>query len=254
MTEAQDGLQKTKGHLQFTREHPEIQTFETTAKDAQQVADETAKVAAAIQQYGTEHRETLNIALQQALTTQLQDAITSAQVSSTRIAEGAHARAHAYPEAIVFYVDQLLNTLEVIDNLQGQLAQLMHDILTLVDQADGGQRVLQAQQQAEKEALRAQQEAAKQAERDRKAYLEPYGGIDPVEIIAQLQAGTYPVVAAGIITQKGETVLFNTVSDRAEDRTTSKYVGGSSGVSVPLGHGFRFRVGSSKARQSTRKI
>ena len=63
-----------------------------------------------------------------------------------------------------------------------------------------------------------------------------------------MQAGTYPVVAAGIITQKGETVLFNTGSDLAEDRTTSTYVGGSRGVSVPLGHGFGFRVGSSQGQ------
>lgn len=143
MTEAQDGLQKTKGYLQFTREHPEIQTFETTAKYVQQVANETAKVAAAIQQYGTEHRETLNIALQQALTTQLQDAITSAQVSSTRISEGIEAaRAHTYPEAIVYYTDQVAGTIEAIATLQGQLVQLMSDIQAMVDTAEGEKRAI----------------------------------------------------------------------------------------------------------------
>ncbi|HET8905342.1 MAG TPA: hypothetical protein VFN11_00100, partial [Ktedonobacterales bacterium] len=58
------------------------------------------------------------------------------------------------------------------------------------------------------------------------------------------QAGTFPVVAAGIIAHKGETVLHMTSATLSEDRTTSKYVGGSSGVSIPVGHGFRFRVGS----------
>lgn len=234
ITEVKSNLEKSKRYLQTCREQPQIQTFESTAKYAQQVANETARVAAAIQQYGSQHRETLNIALQQALTTQLQDAITSAQVSATRIAEGIEAaRAHAYPEAIVHYTDQVKGTVDGIATLQGQLVQLMSDIRAMVDAADGDRRAIQAEQQA-----------VKQAEHDRQVYLEQYGGIDPVEIIAQVQAGTYPSVPANVITHKGEVVLFNTGAKLSEDRTTSQHVGGSAGVSVPLGHGFRFRTGS----------
>ena len=130
-------------------------------------------------------------------------------------------------------LDQIAGTLEGIATSQGNLTQIMSEIQTLIDKAQGDQRALQIQQQA-----------AKQADRDRKAYLAQYGGIDPAEIIAQVQAGIYPVVAGGIIPHKGETVLFASPVNLSEDRTTTKHVGGSAGYSVPLGHGFRFRVGS----------
>jgi hypothetical protein len=67
--------------------------------------------------------------------------------------------------------------------------------------------------------------------------------------MALVREGTYPDVAAGIMTHKGETVLFATAAILAEDRTTAKFVGGSSGISVPVGLGLSFRVGSLRARE-----
>ena len=162
--------------------------------------------------------------------TQLQEIVTSSVTSTARITEGLlGARAHANPDGIVFYVDQLSGTLDTIDGQLAQLTEITATIQEMVDKAEAPYRALQAQRQAES---------------DRRDYLASYGGIDPVQIIAQVQAGTYPSVPANIITHKGETVLFYAGTNLSEDRTTSQYVGGSAGVSVPLGHGFRFRTGS----------
>lgn len=234
LTDVRSSLEKARGHIQFTRQQPRFQTFETTAKFAQQVANETAKVASTIQEYGNQQTQTLHISIPEATITQLKGIINSAQVSATQIAGGIQtARAYTYPEAIVHYTDQVAGTLEAIAILQGQLVQLMSDIQALVDMAEQERRAIQAQQQA-----------ARQAVHDRNVYLAQYGGIDPEEIIAHVQAGSYPAVPAGVITRKGEIVLFATAANLSEDRTTTKYVGGSAGYSVPLGHGFRFRVGS----------
>jgi hypothetical protein len=176
------------------------------------------------------------------------------------------ARAYTYPEAIVHYTNQVAGTLDVIATLQEQLVPLTSGIQAMVDTAENERQAIQAQQQAQrqaflaqqkaeeqtlktrqkadKQALKAQQQAEKKAASDRAAYLAQFGGIDPDEVMAQVRAGTYPDVAADIMTHKGETVLFATTANLSEDRTTTKYVGGSSGFSVPLGHGFLYRVGS----------
>lgn len=90
-----------------------------------------------------------------------------------------------------------------------------------------------------------QQQAQAQAlVQQRQQYLAQYGGVDPAIILQQLQAGTYTSVSCGILLHKGEIALVAIPAKLAEDRTSSQYVGGSTGVSVPVGYGVRFRVGS----------
>lgn len=68
---------------------------------------------------------------------------------------------------------------------------------------------------------------------------------DPVGlIIHQVQTGQYMPIPTTINLQRGEVVLFTTPVTLAEDKTSSKRVGGSSGISVPIGHGVRVRAGS----------
>lgn len=234
LTNVGSSLDAAKGYIRYLRQHPEYQPFEGAAKAIQQVADETTKTATAIQEYANQQILALNITISEATLTQLKDGIRSAQAYAAQIAEGIQAaRAYGNPEAILHYTNQVDGTLEEITSLYGRLVQRMSDIQAAVDTAERA-----------RQAVLAQHQAARQAEHDRKAYLAQYGGIDPEEVIAHVRAGTYPVVAAGIITRKGETVLFATTANLSEDRTTTKYVGGSSGISVPMGHGFRFRVGS----------
>lgn len=256
LTDVQTNIERAKGNIQFTRQQPQFQYFESTAQFAAQIANETARVATTIQEYGNQQRQALNISIPNAALAHLQDIINAAEGSRAQIAGGIQAaRAYTYPEAVLHYTEQVAGTLDVVAKLQEQLVQLMSDIQSLVDTAEQEQRAVQAQQQAAKQAeidhkraVQAQQRAVKQAEHDRNVYLAQFGGIDPAEVIAHVQEGTYPIVAAGIITHKGETVLFTTTATLSEDRTTTKYVGGSAGYSVPLGHGFRFRVGSYQGR------
>lgn len=252
LTDVMNKLEKAKGYIQFSRQQPQFPNFESTAQFAAIVANETAKVGFSLQEYDNQQKQASKIAIPDTISAQLQQVIDAAEGSRRQIAEGIQAaRAYNYPEAVLYYTEQVAGTLDEVANLQEQLVQLMSDIQSLVDTEEQQQRTIQAQQQAAKQAeeqqrraLQAQQQAAKQAERDRKEYLAQYGGIDPAEVIAHVQAGTYPPVAAGVITHKGETVLFATSATLSEDRTTTKHVGGSSGMSVPMGHGFRFRVGS----------
>lgn len=254
-------LERAKGYIQFTCQQPQLQTFEATAKFVQQVADETAQVATAVEEYGNQQVQTLNISIPATTITRLKDINNSARGCSARIAEGIQAaRVYTYPEAIVHYTNQVSGTLDVIATFQELLVPLMNDIQALVDTAEQEQRAIQAQQQAEKQALKAQQRAEKQAlkaqkradeqaARERNDYLAQFGGIDPEEIMDQVRTGTYPDVTAGIMTHKGETVLFATAANLAEDRTTAKFIGGSSGISVPIVLGISFRVGSYRARE-----
>lgn len=238
LSDVKNNLEKAKGYIQFTRQQPQFPNFESTAQSAALTASETARIAATMQEYGNQQKQAHNISIPDAVFTQLQEIMNSAEGSRKQIADGIQAaRAYTYPEAVLHYTEQVAGTLDAVAKLQEQLVQLMSQIQLLVDTAEQQQRALQVQQQA-----------AKQAERDRKAYLAQYGGIDPAEVIAHVQAGTYATVPAGIIMHKGETVLFVTAATLSEDRTTSKFVGGSSGISVPMGHGFRFRVGSYQGR------
>ena len=245
LTNLRSSAETAKNYIQFARRQPQFQNFESAAKLVQQLADETSRVAATIHEYTNQQMQTLNIPMPATAMTQVKDIINSAQASSALVNGGIQAaRSYTYPEAIVHYTDQVSGTLDVIGTFQEQLVQLMSEIQALVDTAEQEKQAIQAQQQVAKRAIQAQQQVAKQAEHDRKVYLAQYGGIDPEEVIAHVRAGTYPSIAAGVITHKGETVLFTTTSVLSEDRTKTKYVGGSSGFSVPMGHGFRFRVGS----------
>lgn len=252
LTEIQNNLERAMGNIQYTRQQPTFPNFESTAQFGAIVANETGKVAATVQAYAHQQRQALSIAIPDAIFTQLQEVMNSAEVSRTLIAGGIQAaRAYTYPEAVLHYTEQVASTLDKVARLREQLVHVMNTIQSLIEAGEQFQRDRQAQQQAAKQAeeqqrraLQAQQQAAKHAEQERKAYLAQFGGIDPAEVIAHVQAGTYLSEPAGIITHKGETVLWGTAATLSEDRTTSKYVGGSSGMSIPMGHGFRFRVGS----------
>lgn len=252
LTDIKNNIEKAKSYIQFTRQQPQFQYFESTAQFAALTANEMTRAATTIHEYSNQQKQALNISIPDAVSAQLQEAINSAEGARAQIAGGIQAaRSYTYPEGILHYTEQVASTLDVIARLHEQLVHLMSDIESLVDTAEEQQRALQAQQQAEKQAeierkraVQAQQQAEKQAEKERNAYLAQFGGIDPAEVIAHVRAGTYLSEPAGIITHKGEIVLWGTAATLSEDRTTSKYVGGSSGISVPMGHGFRFRVGS----------
>lgn len=252
LTDIQNNVERARGNIQYTHQQPTFQNFESTARLAALIANEIGRVATSIQVYAHQQRQALNFAIPDAIFTQLQEVMNSAESSRTLIVGGIQAaRAYTYPEAMLHYTEQVAGTLDGVARLREQLVHVMNTIQSLTEAAEQFQRDRQAQQQAAKQAeeqqqrvLQAQQQAAKQAEQERKAYLAQFGGIDPAEVIAHVQAGTYLSEPAGIITRKGETVLWGTAATLSEDRTTSKYVGGSSGISVPMGHGFRFRVGS----------
>ncbi|MEO7000742.1 MAG: hypothetical protein ABI068_02980 [Ktedonobacterales bacterium] len=127
----------------------------------------------------------------------------------------------------------------VYQHLQ-QIITLVNDAPTLLDQAMAAIAAMQTlvqqmeQQQAQSRALVQQQQQ----------YLAQFGGVDPAEILRHVQAGTYVSAPCGILLHKNEVALLAVPARLAEDRTTTRYVGGSSGVSVPVGYGMRFRVGS----------
>ena len=79
--------------------------------------------------------------------------------------------------------------------------------------------------------------------RERKRYLDQFGGVDPEEIYQSVRSGNYQLVPVGIILHSGEVALFATQASLAEDRTTTQRLGSSIGYSFPVGH-MRFRVGS----------
>jgi len=69
--------------------------------------------------------------------------------------------------------------------------------------------------------------------------------VDPVSLIVhQVQTGQFIPISTNVNLHKDEIVLFATQATLAEDRTTSRRVGGSSGISVPVGHGIRLNAGS----------
>lgn len=234
LTDIKNSIEKAKSYIQFTRQQPLFQYFENTAQCAALTANETTTAATTIQAYGNQQKQVLNISIPDTVSTQLQEVINSAEGSRLQIVGGIQAaRAYTYPEGILYYTEQVAGTIDVVARLQEQLVQLMSVIQSLVDTAEQQQRAVQAQQQA-----------TKQAEKERNAYLAQFGGIDPAEVIAHVRAGTYRSEPAGIITHKGETILWGTAATLSEDKTSSTFVGGSSGISVPMGYGFRFRVGS----------
>jgi hypothetical protein len=125
-------------------------------------------------------------------------------------------------------------------------ADLVQAMLALDVMAGVQEKIVQLAQLARTERIKAlsgiqQVQAAVKARQD---YLAQFGGVDPELILQQVQAGNYPAVPAGIVLKGTEIALYSMPAALAEDRTTSRTVGGSVGYSVPLGHGFRFRVGS----------
>ncbi len=226
-------LEKAKGYIRFTRQQPQFGNFESTAKYAATVANETAMVGVSLQAYSNQQKQALKILIPDTISAQLQGVINAAAISRAQITGGIQAaRAYAYPEGVLYYTEQLAGTLDMVTGLQEQLSQLMGSIQPLVDAAEKLQREVQAQQQAAKQAeeqqrqaQQIQKQADKKAERDRKAYLAQFGGIDPEEVIAQLKEGTFPAVAAGVIPHKDETIIFTTTAMLSEDRTTSKICG-----------------------------
>lgn len=75
--------------------------------------------------------------------------------------------------------------------------------------------------------------------------LAQFTNVDPVSlIIHQVQTGQFKPISTSVNLHKDEIVLFATQATLAEDRTTSRRVGSSSGISVPVGHGIRLHAGS----------
>jgi len=121
-----------------------------------------------------------------------------------------------------------------------QVNVLVNGASALLDQATAALTSMQALIQQ----MEQQQAQTKALVQQRQQYLAQYGGVDPTVILQQVQAGTYVSVPCGILLHKNEIALLAIPAKLAEDRTSSRYVGGSSGVSVPMGYGMRFRVGS----------
>jgi len=69
--------------------------------------------------------------------------------------------------------------------------------------------------------------------------------VDPVSLrVHQVQAGHFIPISTNVNLHKDEIALFTTQATLAEDKTTSSRVGGSSGISVPVGYGIRLHTGS----------
>jgi hypothetical protein len=73
------------------------------------------------------------------------------------------------------------------------------------------------------------------------------------EIIQAWERGEVPArQCAGLILQKGETCHWEEGVGLRVQKTTHQYVGGHSSVSIPLGHGVRFKTGGFKGHREDR--
>ncbi|MGH9638106.1 MAG: hypothetical protein ACRD72_24990, partial [Candidatus Angelobacter sp.] len=166
-------LETARTYIRFTRQQPQFGNFESTAKYAATVANETARVGASLQAFSNQLKQSYGIQIPDTISAQLQGAINAAVGSCAQITGGIQAaRAYTNPEGVLYYTEQVAGTLDTVAGLQEQLGQLMGSIQPLVDAAEQLQREAQAQQQAAKQAeeqqRRAQQQAAKQAEEQKR--------------------------------------------------------------------------------------
>ena len=236
MADVVSNLVTVKSWVQFARQQPQIQSLESAAQFAHQIVEHTAQLATTLQQYRQDLEQSLGVSKSATTIQRLQEIVSSAQAFAASIAERIQAaRAEEYAEGIPFYVSQLASTVEAVETLQQHLFQIVSEI-----QPSAGNWTEQLQ-------------AAEQSARNREIYLAQYGGIDPAQIISQVKAGAYPFVAAGIITNYGEIVLFNTPATLCLDLVSTERVRDSNSYSFSLGDGTRSRFGSSVSYTMSRE-
>jgi hypothetical protein len=73
-------------------------------------------------------------------------------------------------------------------------------------------------------------------------------GFDALGLLADLDVNGIRPVSTSLVLKKGEMAAAELSATLCRHKTRTSYVGGSQGVSVPLGHGFRYRVGSFHGR------
>jgi hypothetical protein len=149
-------------------------------------------------------------------------------------------------QAMMAYLRRASDVTQALQSALAQATQVLNGTQaagTAYDEQQNQSRALAQEQQNQSRAL----------VRERQKYLAQFGGIDPQEVIDRVKSGQYPSVPTGIMLHKGEIALYAVPASLAEDKTTRKYVGGSTGYSIPLGHGFRFRVGSYQGHTISRE-
>ena len=262
---AASSAQKAEGALQAAFAAPSTDGLRAACATAAHAAADAAHAGDEILKFVEGQQKRANGTLAAAEMTQLRQAADEARQQATRAAQSASmASSEQRPDGVIFYAQQvgaafraafaaLAQAQQIVPAIQAQIA----DYEEKQRQAQEAQRQVQAQEQAAQRQVQAQeQEAQRQTAlvaKQRQQYLAQYGGIDPDDVFHQIQAGTYPAVPCGIVLKKGELALFTAQVQLAEDKTSTNYVGGSSGVSVPIAYGIRFRVGSYHGHPVTRQ-
>lgn len=235
--------QQAAGALHQAEMAPTPQAFQAAIQAVYQAARDAVELVMATYDAAERERtqeQTLPLA---PFVSQVGQAFQAARASMDQVVQAAHAAQGALASpagegGVQPHLYQEASALVALQGAQGQATAALGQIVQVRAKAEEERRASQAK--AEEERRRSQALV-----KEREQYLAQFGGVDPEEIIAAVKAGRHlSVPAAGLVLHKGEIALYTAAVTLAEDKTTRQYVGGSSGLSVPVGHGFRFRVGS----------
>ncbi len=227
---------KAQGMLQAALAAPSADGLRAASAAASHATADAARAGDEIVKFVDGQQRRANGTLAAAEIAQLRQIVDTLHQQATNAAQSAAAGVtEQRPDGVIFYTQQVAGTLTAASGALAQAMQIVAAVQAQVAQYEEAQRQTQLQVM------------------QRQQYLAQYGGIDPAELLRQIQAGTYPPVACGIVLKRGEIALFNGPVQLAEDKTTSNYVGGSRGVSVPIAFGMRFRVGSFQGHAITRQ-
>ena len=69
-------------------------------------------------------------------------------------------------------------------------------------------------------------------------------GFDALGVLADLTATGIRPISTSLVLKPGEVAAIQVPATLCRHKTRTQFVGGSHGLSVPLGHGFRYRVSS----------
>jgi len=251
---AASSAEKAESQLQAAFAAPSADGLRAACATASHAAAEAAHAGDEILKFVDGQQKRANGTLAAAEMTQLRQAVAEMRQQAMRAAQSASmASSEQRPDGVVFYTQQVAAAFRAAFAALAQAQQIVPAIQAQVAQYEEAQRQAQEQQ---KQVQAQEQEAQRQialAAKQRQQYLAQYGGIDPDEVMREIQAGTYPAVPCGVVLKKGELALFTAQVQLAEDKTSTSYVGGSRGVSVPIAYGIRFRVGSYHGHPVTRQ-
>lgn len=230
---AQASLERARHQLQASALAPSPDALRVDSAAVMKVAAEVLRAVEAAKRYAETEQRHVGLFLPNTSLPAFQAAAEAAQAMAKRALHTVQAPSPNAPPSVgvvALTPDYMRRQLELV-------AAANDRCLSSVEALQSSVAFAQQKERENREALR-----------QRQRYLAQFGGIDPTEVISQVQMGRFAPAPAGILLRGNEVAIFSTPVTLAEDKTTSQRVGGSIGYSFPVGHGVRFRVGSYQGR------